>query len=75
MIFIQCVCVVVVGAAGKAGTDPAEGDGPVKDSGKYSVLRFAVTPQSAAFSETSRVQSISHRYRASLKLINKGPVH
>lgn len=34
----------ILGAAGKAGTDPAEGDGAVKDSGKYSVLRFAVTP-------------------------------
>lgn len=44
----------ILGAAGKAGTDPTEGEGPGKDSGKYSELRFAMTSWSAAFIGDSR---------------------
>lgn len=51
-----------LGAAGKAGTDPVEGEGPVKGSGKDSVLRFAVTPWSAAFQGDPRSASHLTRY-------------
>jgi hypothetical protein len=66
----------ILGTAGKAGNDPPEGEGPGKDSGRYSVLRFAMIPWSAAFPGHPR--RASHRaqiHRASLGLIDKGSVH